>query len=419
MTIWWAKGFYESEDNAFAKVIEDFEAETGIDVEVSLFGGEDGLIKAISAVEAGRPPDVGYGHTYDFRALNLWAYQDELDPVSDIVEPLEERLQTVAYEAVHVRNGTTDEVDIYAVPIAQSSIHIFYWKDLLEEAGFTPEDIPNEWTAFWNFWCTDVQASLRDKGHRIYGVGLPVSTAGSDTYDIFMEFLSAHQAKILDADGNLVLGEPENREGLIAALKDYVALYESGCTPASALTWANGDNNTAFHNKTTVMTPNATLSIPAKYFGEESRDTYDAIATSLFPNAVDGSPLAYRSAVKTAVVFKNAENKEAGHRFLEFLMRPENINPLVDGALGRWFPATTDGLETELWQGDDPNRAALKAQYANPMEPHPFVRNYRMMRVNAEALWGRALHSIIQDGASAEEAADKLVQRISEYVNAD
>src|SRR5690606_14843597 len=83
VTVWWAKGFYESEDQALNDAIAKFEDETGIEVELSLFGGDDGLIKAVSAIEAGSPPDVGYSHTYDFRATNLWAYEGKLDAVDD------------------------------------------------------------------------------------------------------------------------------------------------------------------------------------------------------------------------------------------------------------------------------------------------------------------------------------------------
>jgi multiple sugar transport system substrate-binding protein len=58
------------------------------------------------------------------------------------------------------------------------------------------------------------------------------------------------------------------RQGLIGALTDYTSVYAKGCTPPSSTSWKDPDNNVAFHNKTTVLTHNATISIAAKWLDD-------------------------------------------------------------------------------------------------------------------------------------------------------
>ena len=60
---------------------------------------------------------------------------------------------------------------------------------------------------------------------------------------------------------------------MINALNDYTAVYTKGCTPPSSTSWKDPDNNVAFHNKTTVMTHNATISIAAKWLDDMNNTT--------------------------------------------------------------------------------------------------------------------------------------------------
>ena len=109
--------------------------------------------------------------------------------------------------------------------------------------------------------------------------------------------------ELVDNDGKLLLDDPKVREGLIKALTDYVEPYQKGCTPPSSTTWKDPDNNVAFHNKTTVMTHNFTISIAAKWYEdsvnqnatpeqrEAGRKAYeDTIITAPFPMTVTSPP---------------------------------------------------------------------------------------------------------------------------------
>jgi hypothetical protein len=64
-------------------------------------------------------------------------------------------------EAGTLLNGTTGRRGLYALPMARSAIYVHVWKSLLERAGFSLDDIPKDWEAFWSFWCDEVQPAVR------------------------------------------------------------------------------------------------------------------------------------------------------------------------------------------------------------------------------------------------------------------
>src|SRR5436309_13239077 len=85
LTIWWAKGFYKSEDDALLAVVKKFEAKTGIKVELSQYAVQDMIPKTVAALDSGTVPDVAYSDTYDVQAGGKWAFEGKLEDLSDIL----------------------------------------------------------------------------------------------------------------------------------------------------------------------------------------------------------------------------------------------------------------------------------------------------------------------------------------------
>ena len=160
-------------------------------------------------------------------------------------------------------DATTGRRALYALPMGFYTHHLHVWRSLLEQAGFTVEDIPKEWEAFWSFWCDQVQPAVRKSTGRddVYGVGLGMSVA-DDTRNGFEQFIQAYEANYVTREGKLIIDDPEIRRGLIKTMDSYTAIYRKRCTPPDSVTWSNIDNNRQFHAQAVVMTPNITLSIP-------------------------------------------------------------------------------------------------------------------------------------------------------------
>ena len=428
LTVWWVKGYYKAEDDALFETIKKFEARhKDIKIELSQYPVQDTIPKTVAALDSGNPPDVAYSDVYDFQVTAKWANDGKLEDVSSLIDKLRNNFEPTALSTTFLYNGVTKSRAYYAFPIKQQTMHIEIWKDMLAEAGFKETDIPTDWKSYWSFWCDKVQPAYRQKtGKRVFATGFPMGVDSSDAYYSFLTFMDAYNVKLVNDSGKLLVDDPNVRQGLINAMNDYIMPYNKGCTPPSSTSWKDPDNNVAFHNRTTIMTHNATISIPAKWLDDmnnpaltpEQRETArknytQNIATTVWPNKPDGTKFVYRTAVKTGVIFKDAKHKEAAKKFVAFLLEDANLTPYVEGALGRWFPVTKAAQQRPFWKAD-PHRLAVYTQYMNGTVPFEFTKNYKFTVLNNENVWAKAMNRIVNEKVPTDKAVDEMIARIKE-----
>ena len=428
LTVWWVKGFYKAEDDALFEAIKKFEAKNkNIKIELSQYPIQDMIPKTVAALDSGAPPDVAYADVYDFQVTAKWAYDGKLEDISSVIDPIRGKFEPRALSTTFLFNNATQTRAYYAYPIKQQTMHIQYWKDMLADAGFKDSDIPKTWKEYWNFWCEKVQTGYRQKtGQRGFGIGMPMGVDSSDSFFSFLTFMDAYNVTLVNDSGKLLVDDPATRQGLINAVTDYTAVYAKGCTPPSSTSWKDPDNNVAFHNKTTVMTHNATISIAAKWLDDMNNATLteaqratakknytELIATAGFPAKPDGKPMTYRAAVKTGVIFKDAKNKAAAKKFVAFMLDDANLTPYVEGSLGRWFPVTRASQESPFWQADK-HRKAVYDQFKAGTLPFEFTKNYKFTILNNENVWAKAMNRVVSEKVSVEKAVDELIARIKE-----
>ena len=427
LTVWWVKGFYKSEDDALYAAIAKFEQKTGVKVELSQYPVQDMIPKTVAALDSGAPPDVAYADVYDFQVAAKWAFEGKLEDISSVIEPMKGEFAPNTVSTAFLWNEKDKKRAYYAFPLKRQTMHIQYWIDMLEKAGFKASDIPTGWDDYWAFWCDKVQPGLRAAtGEKLYATGFPMGVESSDSYYSFLTFMDAYNVKLVDDEGKLLVDDAKVKEGLIGAINAYTKPYLSGCTPPSATTWKDPDNNVAFHNKTNVLTHNATISIAAKHLDDSVNATLtdeqraqglknynELIATAGFPNKPDGSPMQYRAAVKVGVIFANSKNKDLGKQFVAFLLQDENLTPYVEGSLGRWFPVTTKGVASLFWDKDK-HRRSVRDQFAAGTVNFEFTKNYRFTVLNNENAWAKAMSRVVNDKIPVEKAVDELIARIKE-----
>ncbi|MEN9629986.1 MAG: hypothetical protein RJA10_3214 [Pseudomonadota bacterium] len=431
LTVWWGKGFYKAEDDALFAAIKKFEAKyPKVKVELSLYAPQEIIPKTVAALDAGNPPDVAYGDVYDFQVTAKWAYDGKLEDVSSIIDPLRAKFEPAALATTFLYNNATQSRAYYAYPIKQQTMHIQYWKDMLAQAGFKESDIPGDWAAYWSFWCDKVQPAYRQKtGQRGFATGFPMGVDSSDSFYSFLTFMDAHNVKLVSDSGKLLVDDPSVRQGLINAMTDYTSVYGKACTPPSSTAWKDPDNNVAFHNKTIIMTHNATISIAAKWLDDMNnqtltqaqRDTAKAnytekIATAGFPNKPDGSKMTYRAAVKTGVIFKDAKQKALAKQFVAFMLDDANLTPYVEGSLGRWFPVTKAAQQSAFWKSDA-HRLAVYNQFMAGTTPFEFTKNYKFTVLNNENVWAKAMNRVLSEKVPVDKAVDEMIARIKVVAN--
>jgi len=428
LTVWWVKGFYPSEDAALYEAIKKYEAKTGVKVDLSQYAVQDGIPKVVAALDAGNPPDVAYIDVFDFQVTGKWAFEGKLEDLSDVLVPIKGQFLPNTLETTYLMNDKAKKKGYYAFPLKQQTMHIEYWKDMLADAGFKESDVPTGWKEYWTFWCEKVQPAYRQKtGKRGFATGFPMGVDSSDSFFSFLTFMDAYNVKLVDDNGKLLVDDPKVKAGLVKAVSDYVYPYQKGCTPPSSTSWKDPDNNVAFHNKTTILTHNATISIAAKWYDDMNNDKlkpeereqakknyYELIATTGFPNKPDGSPMTYRTAVKTGVVFEGAKNKKRAKEFVAFLLQEENLTPYVEGALGRWYPVTKAGAARLSFWLADPHRTSVQRQYAAGTTTFEFTKNWKFTTVNNENLWAKAMNRVVSEKWTVDKAVDEMIARIKQ-----
>jgi multiple sugar transport system substrate-binding protein len=254
LVVWWEEGAYEQEDAALRETIAAFEQDSGRQVEL-VFYPQAELQGKIAAIEAGQPPDPAFGlrHMSDF--ISEWAFEDRLVDLTDTVGYFSNLFDPDALAWWMRLNQKTGQRALYALPIGRVTNHAHVWRSLLGQAGFTVEDIPKEWDAFWSFWCDRAQPAVRRATGRddLWAVGLNMSGEASDAQVQFFQFLAAYDAQYVTPDGRLVIDDPAIRRRLIEAIDAYTAVYRKGCTPPGSITWDNNANNEQFLAQAIIM----------------------------------------------------------------------------------------------------------------------------------------------------------------------
>ncbi|MDZ8186758.1 MAG: ABC transporter substrate-binding protein [Nostoc sp. ChiSLP02] len=416
LKIWWDKGFTVDEDEAIQQLVSNWETQTGNKVKLSLYTGEELPQKVRRAIQAGNPPDIMMSYSAE-RALNPHlAWEGKLADITDVIEPVKNLYPEYALQSVNYYNHAAKKRSYYAVPINQSTVHIFYWRGLLKQIGRTESDIPKDWDGFWEFW-KQVQKDLRAKNQKqnIYGLGFPFSTGASDTYIFFEHILEAYDVQILDSKGKLLIDDPKVRQKIVRALDWYAKFYQQGYTPPDALNWFNPDNNRSLLNRMVVMTPNNTLSIACSI--RQDRDTYrHKLGILNFPNKPNGKPMRYLLTLRQAVLFADSQQQKKALDFLAYLVRSPVIGKYLKAAGGCNLPVMKPLWQDPFWKDPtDPHvSTAVKTITQGSTRLFPYVQNPAYSVVLEENIWGKALHRIIVDKISPEQATDEAIKQIKQ-----
>jgi multiple sugar transport system substrate-binding protein len=321
LVVWWEEGNYAQEDAALRETIAAFEQDSGKRVELAFYAQAE-LPGRIAGIEAGQPPDLAFGLRRFSDFISEWAFDDRLVDLTDTVGYFSNLFDPDALAWWTLRNDHTGQDALYALPMGQFRQYAHVWRSLLEQAGFTVEDIPKEWDAFWAFWCDEVQPAVRRATGRddLWAIGLNMSAEASDTQVQFFQFLAAYDAHYVTRDGRLAIDDPAIRHRLIEAIDAYTTVYRKGCTPRSSITWDNNGNNEQFLAQAIVMVTNTSLSIPNALRSERPEDYFKNSATIEWPLGPDGEVFPTMGLLFAAVVFKDGRNVETAKEFVRFLV---------------------------------------------------------------------------------------------------
>ncbi len=421
LVVWWEEGFYTQEDEAVEEIIAAFEQGSGKQVELVFLPQAELPDKIVAGLEAGQPPDFTFGF-WASDHISEWAFDDRLVDLTGTVGSFSDLFDPNALDYWVLLNQKTGQRALYGLPMGRTTNHVHVWESLLKQAGFTLEDIPEEWDAFWSFWCDEVQPAARRATGRedIWGIGLPMSVEASDTQFQFLQFAQAYEADWVTSDNKLVIDDPAIRQRLIRAIGSYTGIYRKGCTPPDSVSWADIGNNEQFLAQTVVMTLNQTLSIVNALKRERPEDYYKNTATIEWPLGPDGEAFPIRGGFRAAAVFKDGGNVETARDFVRFLVAEGWLAHYLDFSAERMLPPMPKLLDAPFWlDPSDPHRMASVMQVASRSMEYGDTTgtdDWRQDRVFREQIWEKAIHRIATEGISPEQAVDEAIARVKQIL---
>jgi multiple sugar transport system substrate-binding protein len=409
-TVWWAQGFIPEEDAAFKQLVADYEKASGNTIEYSIVPFAPERQKIISAVTSGDVPDLFQNNPGEIIAL--FAYQDKLVDVSDVVETQRELYSDTALISSYCYNNAEKRRSYYGVPYATAVIPVHLWRSLVEKAGYKLDDIPKTWDAFCDFF-KRVQDGLRKNGMRsVYGLGLQVTTNGVDPNGLFNYFLIAYGGGgIVAKDGRLHLDDPQVKQAAISAIAYPANAYKEGYVPPSAINWNDADDNNAFHSKLMVMDFDGTISTEVALYHD--KEQYNDIVTMGLPLSNSGQPVPSQAGYACGLIPKGAKNVTVAKEFLKYLIQPKTVDGYLKVGLGRNIPCMPSVVKNDPWWFADPHRKAYTTQgLLSPTSPAFWAYNPAYAEVQNTHVWSVAWADVIRNGKTPQQAAAKAFAQV-------
>jgi multiple sugar transport system substrate-binding protein len=422
LVVWWPEGYYAEEDVAVRETIAAFEQDSDKEVELAFYPDDELPDKVAAALAVGHPPDFVFGF-WRPNYIQTWALEDRLVDLTDTVGHFADMFDPNQLERAVLRNARTGQRALYGLPMGQISNYVHVWKSLLERAGLSLADIPKEWDPFWSFWCDQVQPALRKALARddFWAIGRPMSVEASDTTFQFFQFIYAYEADYVTPDGKLVIDDPQVRQRLIKAIDSYTAVYRKDCTPPDSLTWDDRGNNRAFLAQSVVMTTNNTLSIPNALKPERPEDYHDNSATIEWPHGPSGEIFPTEGDTFQAVVFRDGRHVATAKEFVRFLVADGWLMHYLDFSGERILPSIPALLDQPFWLDprDRHHMAAVMQAEARPVA-HDYTAASGDLghdQIYNERVWAKAIHRIVTEGITPEQAVDDAIARIKQILS--
>src|SRR5712672_4162084 len=413
-TVWWTQGSAEEEDISFKKIVAEYEKASGNTIDYSIMPYAPLRQKIVSAVTSGVVPDLFQNNPAEIIALYAW--QDKLVDVSDVVETQREEYTETALLTVRCYNNVEKKRSTYGVPYTVGASMNHIWRPLVEKAGYQMSDIPKTWDAFYDFF-KEVQKKLRAQGMRhVYGLGFQLAAIGGDSNARANDFLIAYGGQdIVTKDGKLHLDDPKVRDAAIKALTYPATAYKDGFVPPGAINWNDADDNNAFHAKQIVMDLDGSLSTEVAIIKNEQ--DYNDIVTMGLPLGNDGQPVPSQQGSLCGLIPKGAKNVDLAKDFLKYLIQPPVLDEYLKTGLGRNLPAMPAIVKDDPWWLDpkDPHRVSYTSQgLLGPTVPTFWTSNPAYAQVQNEHVWAVAWADIITAGMTPQAAAEKAFKRVEE-----
>ena len=417
-TVWWVQGFVPQEDEAFKKLVADYEKASGNKLDYSIVPFAPLREKFISAITSGDVPDMVTPAFGPYVSLEAWA--GKLEDVGDLIEPHKDAMVAAPLASVYCYNNVTKKRAYYGLPWSGALTPFHIWADLVEKAGYKTSDIPDKWDAMIDFF-KPMQKKLQAQGMRhTYAYGFVVGTVGIDPINTQEHFTLAYGGEnTVSPDGKLNSKDPKVRDAAEKAMNKLATVYKEGYNPPSSINWNDADDNNAFHSKLCIVDFDGTLSTEIAMLTSDPEGLKNVITKGL-PLDDEGKqiPGFFDAATASAVIPKGAKNLAVAKDFGKYFLQPEVENEWVKGGIGRAMPIYKDAVVNDPWWTKTGPAAVLphllpmiEQGYKRPTLPPWFSYNPAWAQVESEHIFQAAVVDVAKGNATVKDAVDKSFAR--------
>ena len=334
--------------------------------------------KFTTSIAGGGVPDVAeMGTTWTPEFADQGAFAEVEAPAGEYVSSLVD--------------AATLEDKVWGKPWYAGSRALIYRKDVLEKAGVEPPTT-------WEEMKTAAQA-IKEKVPDIF----PVAYTGL-TEHMYLPTIWQAGGEIAVQEGDTwksALDSPQAAQ----AIDYYASFYKDGFTPKDAIGWEEPDAQTAFANGDIAMLVAGGWTYQSIYrhrAGHEGQDRDRARARrpELQTAFAGGSHL---------VTFKESENSELATAFVDFMLKPAELNKFTSGV--GFLPGTTAGIEASGYL-EDP----VKKPFAEQLLDHSAVYppSPRWGALEGANIFDGEIQKVMQGEQSAQEAVKSLSAKMDE-----
>jgi len=184
----WIGGQVAELDQTWNSIIGEFEENTGLEVEVQLFGFDMYYDKLLTALEGGHGPDLAFADLGGW--VPTFAEQGWLVNLDEQIKEWED------YDAIweNLWPTVTYEDDYYGLPWYTDCRLLLYNENMFRDAGLDPDNPPQTWEEFLYAAMEMTDTQKRKYGYGVSGTKSEVTTLG------YMMFLYPAGGQLLTDD---------------------------------------------------------------------------------------------------------------------------------------------------------------------------------------------------------------------------
>lgn len=276
----------------------EFEAATGIHVDVEIIPWGNRETKMLTAIASGEGPDVMYLNPDILKQFQAYGV---VSPITDYVSA-----ETLAgYSESLLDNSVRIQGELYGLPVLVDLGRPVYNLDLLAEIGMTEDNLPTTWEEY-----DAMLAALKEKG--IYGVYCNYPSGGVSSY-AFAQFFS-EGCDVVKEDGTVDIDSEAGKK----VLGRLASWYQNGYTPTDSLSIADDDAS--------FMSGKVASTLSSKGAGFFVRMAPDITFNWAAGPILSGEGGQYGiSTVGSLGVSKSCENVEAAVKWIEFFTEVDRL----------------------------------------------------------------------------------------------